>query len=162
MAFTPLLLNKKRHLLVSYHRASFLTAIDDQVVCTLMRRFIMSMDPIADILNEDAKGMLIEKTRENRMTQSMKKAIIMVLLITVVVALAIIGFITLPDVLIMQIQANGSAGTTLPKPIGLAIPLLVTVIFSVLYYKRNNNSNRNIGVALLGILMSVLTFVFNR
>jgi hypothetical protein len=61
MAFTPLLLNKKRHLLVSYHRASFLTAIDDQVVCTLMRRFIMSMDPIADILNEDAKGMLIEK-----------------------------------------------------------------------------------------------------
>lgn len=96
------------------------------------------------------------------MTQNKKKAIIMVLLITVAVALTIIGYITLPDVLIMQIQANGTAGTTLPKPIGLAIPLLVTIIFSVLYYKRNNNNSRNIGVALLGILMFVLTFVFNR
>ena len=96
------------------------------------------------------------------MTQSRKKAIIMALLITIAVVLTIIGFITLPDVLIMQIQANGSAGTTLPKPIGLAIPLLVTIIFSVLYYKRNNNNSRNIGVALLGILMFVLTFVFNR
>ena len=105
----------------------------------------------------------MQKTNEvNRVTQSKKKAIIMVLLITIAVALAIIGYITLPDVLIMQIQANGSAGTTLPKPVGLAIPLLVTVIFSVLYFKRNNNSSRNIGVALLGILMSVLTFVFNR
>ena len=96
------------------------------------------------------------------MTKSKKKAISMVILITVAVALTIIGYIILPEVLIMQIQANGAAGTTLPKPIGLAIPLLVTIIFSVLYYKRNNNNSRNIGVALLGILMFVLTFGFNR
>ena len=103
----------------------------------------------------------MQKTNEvNRVTQSKKKAIIMVFLIIIAVVLTIIGYIILPDVLVMQIQADGAAGTTLPKPIGLAIPFIVTVLFSVLYYRGNNN--RHIGIALLGILMFVLTFVFNR
>ena len=76
------------------------------------------------------------------------------------VALFIVGMIVLPDTLVMQMKTNGAAGTTLPKLIGLLIPLALSAVFAVLYYKGNKGNN--LLVAVIGLLTFGLTFFFNR
>ena len=49
------------------------------------------------------------------------------------VALFVLGMIVLPETLVMQVQMDGSAGTTLPKLIGLLIPLALSTVFAVFY-----------------------------
>ena len=76
------------------------------------------------------------------------------------VALFVLGMIILPDTIVMQIQADGSAGNTLPKLFGLLIPLALCGVFAVLYYK--NGKGKNLFVALIGLVAFGLTFFFNR
>ena len=76
------------------------------------------------------------------------------------VALFVLGMITLPDTLVMQVQADGSAGTTLPKLIGLLIPLALCGVFAVFYYK--GGKGKNLFVAIVGLAAFGLTFFFNR
>ena len=52
----------------------------------------------------------------------------------IAVALFVVGIIVLPDVIVMQVQADGSAGTTLPKMLGLILPLALSCVFAYLYY----------------------------
>jgi len=81
-------------------------------------------------------------------------------ILLVAVALFVLGMIILPDTIVMQVQADGSAGTTLPKLAGLLIPLALSVGFAVLYYK--NGTTKSIVVALIGLVAFGLTFFFNR
>jgi len=76
------------------------------------------------------------------------------------VALFTAGLILLPDPIVMQIQADGSAGTTLPKLIGLLLPLALTGVFAWLYYK--NGTTKHLLVSILGIALFILTFFINR
>jgi hypothetical protein len=81
-------------------------------------------------------------------------------IVTLAVALFVLGMIVLPDTLVMQMKTNGAAGTTLPKLIGLLIPLALSAVFAVLYYKGNKGNN--LLVAVIGLLAFGLTFFFNR
>ena len=76
------------------------------------------------------------------------------------VALFVLGVIILPDTLVMQVQTDGSAGTTLPKLLGLLIPLALSTVFAVFYYK--GGQGKNLLVALIGLVAFGLTFFFNR
>lgn len=76
------------------------------------------------------------------------------------VALFVLGMIVLPETLIMQMKINGAAGTTLPKLIGLLIPLALSAVFAVLYYI--DGKGNNLLVAVVGLLAFGLTFFFNR
>ena len=76
------------------------------------------------------------------------------------VALFVLGVIILPDTLVMQVQMDGSAGTTLPKLFGLLIPLALSAVFAVFYYK--GGQGKNLLVALIGLVAFGLTFFFNR
>ena len=76
------------------------------------------------------------------------------------VALFVIGMIVLPDTLVMQVQMDGSAGTMLPKLIGLLLPLALSTVFVVFYYK--GGKGKNLLVALIGLVAFGLTFFFNR
>lgn len=76
------------------------------------------------------------------------------------VALFVLGMIVLPETLVMQVQMDGSAGTTLPKLIGLLIPLALSTVFAVFYYK--GGQGKNLLVAVIGLVASGLTFFFNR
>ncbi len=90
-----------------------------------------------------------------------KTRLLLVLLIGfLALVLFVAGMILLPDTLIMQIQADGSAGTTLPKLLGLLLPLALTGVFAVFYYK--NGATKHLLVAILGLALFVLTFFFNR
>ncbi|MDD4312662.1 MAG: hypothetical protein PHW41_09295 [Eubacteriales bacterium] len=76
------------------------------------------------------------------------------------VVLFVLGMIILPDTIMMQIQADGSAGTTLPKLIGLLIPLALCGVFAFFYYK--GGKGKNLLVAVVGLVIYGLTFFFNR
>ena len=76
------------------------------------------------------------------------------------VALFVLGMIILPDTIIMQVQADGSAGNTMPKLVGLLIPLALCAVFGVFYYKGGNG--KNLFVALVGLVAFGLMFFFNR
>jgi hypothetical protein len=81
-------------------------------------------------------------------------------ILLVAVALFVLGMIILPDVIVMQVQTDGSAGTTLPKLVGLLIPLVLSAVFAVFYYR--NGQGKNLLVALIGLAAFGLTFFFNR
>ena len=88
------------------------------------------------------------------------KVTVVVIIGVLAVALFVTGLIILPDTVVMQVQADGSAGTTMPKLFALLIPLAFTAIFTVLYYR--NGATKHMLVALLGLAMLLLTFAFNR
>lgn len=90
------------------------------------------------------------------------KQIVAIAVIVIALALAIVGYIVLPDTLVMQVTVSGDAGTTMPKLLGLGIPTLISV-GAALYFllNKNNESNKVLFVSFVGIFAFILTFVFN-
>ena len=76
------------------------------------------------------------------------------------VALFVLGLLILPDMIIMQVQADGSVGNTMPKLIGLLIPFILCVVFGAFYYQ--GGKGKNLLVAIIGLVAFGLTFFFNR
>ena len=91
-----------------------------------------------------------------------KEAIIGILIIAAALAFGIAGYILLPAILTVQVNLSGEATNTMPKVLGLFIPFAVSVIFSVLYMKgRAETKTRNLVVAMVGLALSIVTFVVN-
>jgi uncharacterized membrane protein len=90
------------------------------------------------------------------------KQILAIAVIVIALALAIVGYIVLPDTLVMQVTATGAAGTTMPKLLGLAIPTLISV-GAALYFLLNKKTENNevLIISFVGIFAFILTFVFN-
>lgn len=91
-----------------------------------------------------------------------KQTVIGIIIIAIAVISSVIGYIILPDTLIMQLRADGSAGNTFSKPLGLLIPLAVSVIFSFLYIKSDGNEkNKHLIVSMVGIAIYIFIFIVN-
>lgn len=85
----------------------------------------------------------------------------MAALLSAAVLAAVIGFIVLPETLVMQLSANGQAANTMIKPVGLLIPFAITAIFAVMFF-RNEPANPKLLVgSIVGIVAFILTFAFN-
>ncbi len=84
----------------------------------------------------------------------------MIVVLLIAGALFTLGMLYLPDTLVMQVQADGTPSNTLPKLIGLLIPLVLSCVFAVFYYK--SGKGKNLFVALIGLAAFALTFYFNR
>lgn len=102
--------------------------------------------------------------RVNTLNLKLKRAIALGSVITAVI-LATVGYITLPETLIMQITFNGSAGNTMPKLLGLALPTSISLIFGLMYLVETKeqdipNSNKHLFASLVGILVFIFIFVF--
>ncbi len=73
--------------------------------------------------------------------------------------LAVAGYFILPETLVMQVSAGGQPSTTMPKLIGLLIPIGISAVFGVLFVK-DGNTKCGIGAGA-GLLAMVLIFIFN-
>jgi hypothetical protein len=60
----------------------------------------------------------------------------------------------------MQVRSDGSAGTTMPKLLGLLVSFAISILFSVLYYVRAGKP-KDLVFAVLGLAMFGFTFFFN-
>ncbi len=74
--------------------------------------------------------------------------------------LLILGLIILPDTIVMQIPASGTAGTTMSKYLGLMIPFAISVVFAVLYYIKAGRV-KDLVMSLVGMVLFGFTFYFN-
>jgi hypothetical protein len=88
------------------------------------------------------------------------RLVIAILIVLLAVGAFVAGMMLLPDMLVMQIKTGGAAGTTLPKLLGLLIPLALSGVFAIMYYKDGNG--KNLFVSIIGLVGFVLTFFMNR
>ena len=89
-----------------------------------------------------------------------KRFYVAIAILVVAVGLFSLGMVILPDTIIMQLQKDGTPGTTLPKLVGLLIPLALGTIFPILYYLKGKP--KDVVVGIVGLVASGLTFLFNR
>lgn len=90
------------------------------------------------------------------------ETIIGILIIAAAAALAVAGFILLPATLAVQVNLSGEATNTMPKALGLLLPFALSAIFGVLYMKgAGQTKTRNLVVAIVGLAVMVVTFIFN-
>lgn len=94
------------------------------------------------------------------MQSAQKRLVVMIVILILSAVLFVLGLFILPDTIVVQITASGADGNTLPKPLGLILPLGLSAFFAWLFYKRGEG--RNLALALLGIVLYGLTFYFNR
>ncbi len=88
-----------------------------------------------------------------------KNKLIAIAIIAISIILTIIGYIVLPETLIIQITASGQAGNTASKALGLLVPLGLSCVFAVLYYIRE--SYKDLFISVIGLLTYIFVFVFN-
>lgn len=74
---------------------------------------------------------------------------------------AIVGYFTLPEMVVVQITTSGKGGTSIPKILGLLVPLAISIMYSVRYYKKDVSASKNIIVLVLVLIMYGLMFAFN-
>lgn len=78
------------------------------------------------------------------------------------VLLAVIGWFTLPDTLIVQIGTNGSAGNTMPKLWGLLLPLMISGVFSFVMMRCAQSERlKYLIVSLVGLAVMAFEFIVN-
>lgn len=91
------------------------------------------------------------------------KLTILLVVTALAVLLFIAGYILLPDVVSTQITSSGTAGNTMPKLLALLLPFAVSEASALFFYFSANDDTgrKNLIVAAVGLVMFVLTFVFN-
>ncbi len=89
------------------------------------------------------------------------KLIIMIVIIAVAAAMTVLGVILLPETIGMQIGTGGTLNNFASKYVGLLLPVGLSTVFAVLYYRQTERNLKNLFVSLIGILCFVLIFIFN-
>jgi hypothetical protein len=88
------------------------------------------------------------------------RLLITILILLLAVGMFVLGMIILPDVIVMQMKADGTVVSTMPKLIGLLIPLALSVVFAVFFYK--GGKGKYLLVAIIGLFALGATFFLNR
>jgi len=84
-------------------------------------------------------------------------------IIAVAVVLAIVSYIVLPDVVVVQITASGGVGSTMPRLLAVLLPLAISVAGALLAMTgKQDREYKNLIVSAVGIACAVLTLIFNR
>lgn len=82
--------------------------------------------------------------------------------IVISIILAVLGYIMLPETVVVQIGLDGKAGNTLPKLAAILLPLGVTLISTGLYmFSETSNRTKNLVFAGIGVLMAVFGIIVN-
>lgn len=90
-----------------------------------------------------------------------KKKFGLIYLITVLVvsvALAIIGYLILPETVVTQI-GNGSDNSTSPRAFGLLLPFALSTLFAFAYYKLSDF--KYLFASVIGLFCWAMLFIIN-
>lgn len=81
-------------------------------------------------------------------------------IIIISIILAVISWFILPDEIAVQITMSGSAGNTVPKIFGILLPLLLSVPFSISFYKKNEK--KHLIYSIIGVVIAIVFLIFNK
>ena len=91
----------------------------------------------------------------------MKKLVYFIPVIVSVI-LGVISWCLLPDVVAVQIGLDGQVSNTMPKIFAIIIPVAITIVGSIISVKDDQSKSKGIILSLIGLVVMVLTLVFNR
>ena len=90
----------------------------------------------------------------------MNRKTISIILIAIGIILAAVGYVILPEVVAVQVGFDGSVANTMPKLLAIGLPLLITIVGSVINIKEDDN-RKGLILAVAGIVVMVITLLFN-
>ncbi|MEB3025444.1 MULTISPECIES: DUF1648 domain-containing protein [unclassified Parvimonas] len=91
----------------------------------------------------------------------MNKKIIFGIVLLLSVGLAIYGYIVLPDVITVQIDLKGNPSNVESKLLGIGTTFAISVIGAIFYYFSEEKGFKFLSISLIGIILSVITILFN-
>lgn len=87
------------------------------------------------------------------------RLIIMTILLVLSVGLAVVGFVLLPDTIIVQLTATGQPAKTMPKLLAVGMSLALSTPFAIAYYASKNS--KFLLVSAVGLLIGGLNLALN-
>ena len=90
----------------------------------------------------------------------MNRKTISIILIVIGIILGAVGYVILPEVVAVQVGFDGSVANTMPKLLAIGLPLLITIVGSVINVKEDDN-RKGLVLAIAGIVVMVITLLFN-
>ena len=100
-------------------------------------------------------------TRKNKDKIEMNKKLVLGIIIFISIILGIYGFIVLPETVTVQIDISGNQTNTFPKILAVMLPLLLSVSGGLGYYFLKEKEKKYLMLSFVGILLSIITLVFN-
>ena len=88
-----------------------------------------------------------------------KEWIIVILLIAVSLALTLIGYLNLPDPVIVQFNFKGEVSNTMSKTAAVTLPFAITLVSAIFYGIRKES--KLLLISIIGIAVSAMTLFFN-
>lgn len=88
---------------------------------------------------------------------------LMYALLALAAALAVIGYLTLPEELTMQLSFGGTPVNRMSKPVGLLLPFGLTSVFALLFGRAEARADqwKYFIISLVGLLVYGFTFAVN-
>ncbi len=89
-----------------------------------------------------------------------RRLAIMCILIALSIVWAVVEWVLLPDIVVMQMSSSGVPTNTMPKIAGIAVPFAISVIFAVVY-KVQEGQTKHLLLSVLGLVLPIVTLAFN-
>ena len=91
----------------------------------------------------------------------MNKRFVLGIIIVLALALGIYGYMVLPETVVVQIDLHGNPSNTYPKNSEIAFQLLLSIGGAIGWYLSDNKGRKYLVLAMVGLLVSVLTLIYN-
>ena len=82
-------------------------------------------------------------------------------MIAAAIGLGIYGYKVLPDMVTVQVDLSGNPSNTYPKVLAIASQSVLTIGGGIGYYFSKERQKSFLILAIVGILVSVITLVYN-
>lgn len=103
----------------------------------------------------------IRKNNVDGEDKKVNKKIVLGAIIAATLGLGIYGYKVLPEMVTVQVDPSGNPSNTYPKVLALASQSVLSIGGGVGYYFSKEREKKFLILALVGILVSVITLVYN-
>ena len=91
-----------------------------------------------------------------------KKKTAALIMVLIGVVLAVVGYLVLPETVVIQIDTHGRPANTLPKVAAIIIPLLFNVVGAVIHVTAGESqSRRAVIISGAGYALALLSIIIN-
>lgn len=95
------------------------------------------------------------------MVEKKNKKIVVAGILAASIALGIFGYIYLPEMVTVQVDLSGNPSNTDPKMVAIASQTILTFAGAMGYYLSNEREKKWLVLAAVGLIVSVITLVYN-
>ena len=92
----------------------------------------------------------------------MNKKLLCIAIIIISVIIAAIGFVVLPDVVVVQLRMDGHTTNSMPKAIAVLIPWALTAGGALWQlFMKGEEKSKALSVSVIGFVVSIVTIITN-